>query len=101
MCMLFLAAKDGFSCCREVSYILQRCFIFPFQVIIESILCPDTLSFGLTFEHIAQPLVYETSFAIVRKLYVQHVDHFLPQFGGEYRGHSFDPAVEIAAHPVR
>ena len=24
MCMLFLAAKDGFSYCREMSYMLQK-----------------------------------------------------------------------------
>lgn len=26
MCMLFLAAKDGFSYCREMSYMLQKCY---------------------------------------------------------------------------
>ena len=28
--MLFLAAKDGFSYCREMSYMLQKCFILLF-----------------------------------------------------------------------
>lgn len=41
MCMLFLAAKDGFSYCREMSYMLQKCFILLFKVIIKGILCPD------------------------------------------------------------
>lgn len=35
MCMLFLAAKDGFSYCREMSYMLQKCFILLFKVIIK------------------------------------------------------------------
>lgn len=65
MCMLFLAAKDGFSYCREMSYMLQKCFILLFKVIIKGILCPDRCSTCFEFEYVIQLFVNEAGLLIV------------------------------------